>query len=446
MKNRRILVVGSVIVIAMLVVLVFGFNHHKETRNYQKVTTNLQHSWLHGHDLYFSSGSFFAKYSLANGKIERLSDYLYIHSGVTALSWSTNAVVFQTNPGPTDRDDITTAATQLGVQADAPHWWRYDFTTKQYQLLNFAGIDSCTSMIQISDNLLACVQLQIADSSANQVTLFNISDKSAKKLASSEDHISDITSSGNTIFYVLTRLSGKQSLRSVSLSGSQDKKIYESDGTISYQVYEDGTLLVNETPATATQADATEGHTSDTPVAITQKIVLLRGQQVLLDKKINSLPVTLYADGSNKAVFSSQDGSISTVDSQGIHRISGPTEKPLVSGDFLFKLESKFWVVGLENTLASWPATPHPKNYRPIDKYDVRKDSDPNGNWWLDVADLNAPAVNLYLTDTPSSQQEAAVGDTLEKEGFWPSEFNFNWVVDGADYNTPISPKASIIQ
>ncbi len=132
----------------------------KDSRDYSEITSNLQNSWLHNESVYFFSGSFFAKYNLENNKISRLSDYLNIKGGISSVSWDADSVVFQTNPRETDRDDVTTIAQQFNEKPFLPHWWQYDFQTKQYQLLDFAGINACSSLVQINDKLLACAMPQ----------------------------------------------------------------------------------------------------------------------------------------------------------------------------------------------------------------------------------------------------------------------------------------------
>jgi hypothetical protein len=443
MINKRLLkILVLLLVVFVAVVLVYGHVNKKENRTFHRLTTNLQHFWLHGSDVYFYSGSFFAKYNLQTNQVVRLSDYLDIQGGISSVDWGTDAVVFQTNPSANNRDDVTTAASQLGLQPYEPHWWRYSFNDTQYQLLNFSGINDCSSLIQINHSLLACAKPQSSGSQSYQLNLFDVSSLTSKKLANSDDTIGGLATDGKNIFYTVTRLSGKQTLNEVNLSSQKVSELYRGDGTITYRAYTNDTLLINDVPVS--NPGQTDSHADETPlIASSQKLVSLNNGGVVFTKNFRSLPISFYEDG-GRAHISSLDGSIKYVEGNNLKQQFGTAAQPLKQGSFLFSYGGSLYMIGVDGILSSWPKLNN--SHKDSSEFNISQDNDPTGNSWIDNESGGVRDAYLFRNDVSSSQQEQQVGANLEARGFWASEFNFNWVVDGADYHTPVAPKAIIIQ
>jgi hypothetical protein len=450
MANRRKL--AALLVLAILAVIFFALGgsfvgNQKEDRPLSKVTSNLQLSWLHGNDLYFFTGSFFAKYNLNQNKIERLSDYLDIRSGINSASWSRDSVVFLTSPGDKDRDDVTTAAGQLGEKPYGSHWWKYDFTTRQYQLLEFAGIDKCDAVIQVSSGLLACAASKSGDGSATEVKLFDIQNKNAKTLAYSDDQISNISADGNSVFYIVNGLGGKQTLKAASVSSKENKTLYESGGQLAYYAYPNNEVLVDETQRANPGSEPNVEDETGAPTETSHKLTLFSAAKDVFSKKLKSLPISFYADPAGRVLVSSIDGTIYTVKDSKLQQLSKQSKQQLSQGDFLFKSSGRFYVLGNDYVLSSYPKKEQPAGYRAPESFDITKDNDPSGNSTIDEpGESGTRDAYLFLENVGSSEQELAVGNNLESRGFRPSEFRFKWIVDGVDFNAPIRPKAVIIR
>ena len=444
-KKKFGLAVVLVITACVLVVVSFLVFGQKEDRPYTKVTSNLQNPWLHEDDIYYYTGSFFAKYNLSDGSIKRLSDYLYINSGISFVSWGKDSVVFQTNPQETDRDDVTTASQNLGAKRLLPHWWRYDFTSRQYQLLDFAGIDNCQTLVQLSSVLLGCIQEGGLGDYSSKVSLFDLSKKTSRKIVESDNTIQNLSLLGNSLFYTLTSLGGHQSVESVNVSSLDKKLIYSSKETIgSYVPLGSGGVLINEV-ASKKPDDSSHQHEDGAPKDLSQKLILIRGEKEVFDKKIGNYPVTMYANSKNQFLISSLDGSVNKLSGKNIAQIGKPTKKPLGFGDFLFKVNNVFFVIKSDGALLSSPPS-HTNKARSPASFVLGKDNAQDGSSWIDVEEGGARGAYLFSNNISSSNQELAIGNHLEKSGFRPSEFRFEWVADGVDFHAPIRPKAIVIR
>jgi hypothetical protein len=441
-----VVLTSGVVLLALAWVVISHFN--KPQRHFSEVTENLQSSWLHDGQLYYYTGSFFAKYDTSTGSISRLSDYLIIQNGISLPNWTPDAVVFQTNPASGDRDDVTTAAQQLGAKQYQSHWWRYDFQTKQYQLIALPGADTCEEVTQVSSSLLACAAPQSSGSSSMTLKILDLGSGSSRTLFSTDDDISNITSDSRNVYFVVTKLSGVQSLHSVSYSASPvHKELFSGDGQLTYYSYGEGRILIDD--ASNDTKSAKTGNTAEVsqqPFSAKQKLVLMNGGKTTFTKKIKSLPVSLFSDAAGNALFSSLDGSVSSVSGDGIKVLVKPASPVLKNGDFLFSAGDKLYNLGVNRKLYSSPGTPRGDNSKYPSSFNSVADNDPSGNSFINRLGNGQWNVYMYIPDVSSSQQQLAIGTMLEKKGFKPSEFNFTWVVDGADFNTPVSPNAIIIK
>lgn len=442
MINKR---VRLLLLLSLIVLVFFGYlglsKTKKEDRNYNQATSNLQQPWLSDDSVYFYTSSFFARYNLKTLQVERLSDYLYMANSPTGLSWSSDGVVFQSSPSSANRDDITTASQQLGVAPYVQHWWRYDFKLKQYQLLYFSDIDRCASLYQIDDENMACIKP--GTGGANELGVYNTSNKSYKKLFTSDDSISSLSASGNTLYFVQTSLDNQDTLKSVDTGSGTTSEVYKSDGKISFMLGDNRTILISVArPGTQKPSAVSTETISQKLEKATYRIVFFQDNQKTLDKKVNSLPITLYKDGSS-LMISSLDGSVKSVDQNGIKTISKPTKKALDPGDFLFQKDGNIFVLKANgNLLYTGPTSPQ----RDPSTFNISQGNASSGNSWVDNVENGYRQVFLYLGNVPSSKQQLDVGNNLEKQGFWPSEFNVKWVLDGPDFHAPIKPRAVLIK
>ena len=448
MSRKRLLLSLSTILI-LLGGAYLAYGYFKPTREYGDVTSNLQNAYLMDDALYFYNGSFFARYNTAKNTVDRLGDYMFIKNGISNLSWSPDAVVFQSNPQTQDRDDITTAAASLGEKQYNPHWWKYNFNDKQYQLLNFSDIDDCESLVQVNAVELACSKEQSPGSITNDLATYNISSKSSKKILSSDETLSSLSASKDVIYYLETRLSGAQTLKSVSLKSSKSNSLYQGEGQLSYVVGANGSVLINDggDESIAKIADESDSHADEASAkSSSQKIVLIEGGGVVLEKDIKSMPVLVFSNSSGQMMYSSLDGSVNEVTSDGIETLDKAPKNPLETGDRLYKINERLFVVSTNDDLLTSPHDLVGVSRRDPQSFDSVKDNDNNSDWWIDSTDMDNPGGYLYSESTPTSAQQLEIDKWLLQRRFWPSEFSFTWVADGAGFNAPISPRFVIIQ
>lgn len=447
--NKKRLVVVIVILFVLLAGGYLAYSQLKPTREYGDVTSNLQNAYLMDDALYFYNGSFFARYNTAKNSVDRLSDYLFVQSGIDNISWSPDAVVFQTNPQTKDRDDITTAAASLGDKQHAPHWWKYDFNSRQYQLLYFADIDSCENLVQINESELACSKEQSPGSTTSELAIYDTSSKSSKKLLSTDDSISDIFAAKDSVYYLETRLSGAQSLKSVGVKSLKSTTLYEGEGRLTYTVGSNGNVLINDKgkDSVSNRQDENDSHADEANATSTsQKIVLIEGGGVVLEKSIKSLPVQVFSSASGQMMYSSLDGSVKEVTSDGVETLDKAPKNPLETGDRLYKINERLFVVSANSDLLTSPADLVGSTHRDPQSFDAVKDNDNNSDWWIDSTDMSSPGGYLYSESSPTGAQQLEIDKWLQERRFWPSEFNFTWVADGADFHAPINPRSVIIR
>lgn len=444
-KQKRYLVLSLLLLVVVVCGgLLFNYINRKDERSYHKLTSNLQSYWLHNDDVYYYTGSFFAKYNLKNDSITQLSDYLFINSGINSVNWQDTSVVFQTNPQGSDIDDVTVASKNLGVKPDIPHWWKYDFNLKQYQLLNFDNIDSCTILVQINPQLLACTQPGELGNYSTKVLLFDLSKRSAKTIVSSDNTISNLSFFNNQLVYQQTSLGGKDSLYDIDLNTLKGHLVYKSDANIAqYEVGNNNTILVNEitrdNKSTSGKTNETEAQTN-----LSQKIKLLKDGKTVVDSGAGGYPINLYKDLGGNTLFSSLDGSVNSVNEKGVQQLYRPTKETLGPESYLFTNNRQVYYIDQKNDFYSTKKITQPNNYRLESAFNFSSDNDPNGRFWLDKSENGKRGVYLFTPNTNSTQQQKLVGDYLSGKGFKPSEFSFSWVI--GDDSISINPQAVVVR
>lgn len=450
-NNRTIPIIGGLLVVVLAATaLIVALTHNSSVdRQYKYVTQNLQNAAQQGDELSFYSGSFFARYDLINHRFERLSDYLYIDGGINTVGWGSDAVVFQANPSQSTRDDITTAAQQLGVDPYTPHWWRYSFTQKQYQLLDLAGIQSCTQLLPVDNTHLACVQPQAAGNYATQLSVYDTAAKTSKKLVSSQDKISQLSVAGGRVYYIVTDFAGDERVESVATSTPGGQVQYRSKLHIAgYLAGSSNQLLVNEVPRLKEQDKKESAKQGDIGnKAISQKVLLVVGGETKSSVSVEAVTVNLYEDSSTKSLaFGTTSGAVYGVTGGSLKQLQPNAKTALANSDLLFSRGTQIYVLKTDYTLTSSPEIPRPAGKKLEQQFKPFDDNPDSGDSWIDEAKNGQREALIYLNNVPSSQQQLAVGQNLEQKGFIPSEFNLSWVLTGAGFNVPIAPKAVLIR
>jgi hypothetical protein len=229
----------------------------------------------------------------------------------------------------------------------------------------------------------------------------------------------------------------------VSLPSAANKELFSSKNQLAYYAYGGGKVLVNELSARTGEIE--DSHEEALSSATSkQKLVLLENGKITLDKNIKLPPISFFSNTSKDILFSSLDGSISSVSDEGIKTVVKPAEPLLVGGDLLFQASNKLYVISPGGELLSSPATPRKGKYP--SSFSTKSDNDKMGNSFIDVASGGLQSVYIFVPNVSSSQQELAVGTMLEQKGFKASEFNFAWKVDSVGFQAPITPNAIIIK
>lgn len=447
-KNLYILIVIFLSIIAFVALFSRGQSAPKQVREYRQVTSNMQNYWLKDSDVYFFGGSFFARYDLSQNKVVRLSDYLFIKSGINSVSWRPGSVIFQTNPSVGERDDITTATERLGEKPYLPHWWRYDFQLRQYQLLDFAGISNCDYLVEVSPSMLGCSRPKTQGSNLSKLSVYNLSNKSVRDYSVGDGRISKLAANGNTLYYLKKSLGGKQSIESIDLSSGTKQLLLSTKRDInSFVVNDSGSVLIKEVNKTKGGGNANDSHRDSTTSGATkQQLTIVNNKgRVIISKKLRELPLNIYSNASS-FFFSSLDGSSSEISKDGIKQLVGPAKTELPQGSFVFVNNGRSYAIDPDYYLFSSSKIVKPKGYRSEGDFQLFNDNADSGNSWISDPENGSRETFLYLSNVGSSQQELAVGNDLESKGFWPSEFNFKWVVDGIEINVPINPNAVIVR
>ena len=441
MRSRKYLVVFFILIVVVLLV-VFWMLHRtpKVERLYSKLTSNVQDAGLFDNELYYFTGSFFAKYNFNDRKIIQLSDWLDIKDGSSNINWNKNAVVFSTKPAPGTRDDITTAASQLGADPSSSHWWRYDFTTKQYQLLDFAGIDGCTSLIQINNDSLLCQKASGDGNTVNEVYLFDLGSRSSNKVFSTKDTIGRLSAYGKDFGFIVTTLGGKQRVYQGDLITKKPKQIYLAKGDVSYKLGGEGQALISNTKEKIKGEDSHKEEDKTSKAMVNYELYFVQNGTLVNLGKVKAPLLTLYRN--NGLFASSINGSVYELKNDKLELIEGPSKETLDAGAFIFSVDGESLL--LQNGVLSTEEVVE-LNTRSASEYNPKEDADLTGNSWIDNS-VDPLAAYLYLPNVKSSDQQALVGKHLSSRGFVPAEFNLTWVVDGFDFHTPIKPNAISIR
>lgn len=193
--------------------------------------------------------------------------------------------------------------------------------------------------------------------------------------------------------------------------------------------------------------DENDSHADEANATSTsQKIVLIEGGGVVLEKSIKSLPVQVFSSASGQMMYSSLDGSVKEVTSDGVETLDKAPKNPLETGDRLYKINERLFVVSANSDLLTSPADLVGSTHRDPQSFDAVKDNDNNSDWWIDSTDMSSPGGYLYSESSPTGAQQLEIDKWLQERRFWPSEFNFTWVADGADFHAPINPRSVIIR
>ena len=429
--NRRkyIIVISFLILCAVIVILIIGLTNKPgtEERQYHYLSKNLQDNWLSKNEIFFYTGSFFAKYNLDSHKITRLSDYLYIDGGIISPSWNQDSIIFQSSPSSGVVDFLSTSSDKLNYNPNTPHWWKYDFNQKKLFLLSPNKFDNCTSLEEINGEYLCLSEEE--NNGKNLLTLYNLPRNQKNVLVKSGETINGLSIQNNQLYYITSNLKGEQSLHSIV--GKRSEVIYKSSGLIrTFQAKDSSHIaivssdLINDNGKGS--ADSTRGKLTN------QKITLLENKKVIYQETYNKPNSYSYKDVVGAIYISFSDSSIykADFDKKTIKNTFLPSKEAQDNTNYVFSYKNQLFLIDLNNALFSSKKYKKPELYRDEQNFDVNNDNDINALFWIGPSQEGARGVKLHDSSISFNTYAEQLDTLLKNEYFEPSEFNLFWIPD----------------
>lgn len=441
-KRYSIFFVALLLVICGVLFLTRKPKYEVATYGFSKIHNNIQFPWQNGDSVYFFSGSLFAKYNLADNSVTRLSDYLLINQDIDSIKWSEKSVLFRSKTSTKAYDDLSLSLAGLGASKADMYWWRYDFASKTYQLLQLPGIEDCQDLFPYSETSFVCLPLDTNSQQSKKITLLAAGAAPAE-LYSGDSTIHDGDLAGNTFYFVSKSFSGKDTLSNIDLVSKQKTDIFESKGAIlSYKSNANGTVLavwkeLSQRPDP--NAEPHDNQESDHHVALLEK------GKVSDDQTISASRLNTSRIG----------GDLFIVEAGGaVHQADGGKLKQIIKEDlsqtkdvrYFVKNNSDFYFVTSQNALLSTKDLA-PSSLRSLSTFDSEADNDPDSGLFINTPDENGKTlVQFYDASRPFSEQALVVEKILKEDFFEPSMFRFVWSLNSTSNEVPVAPKASVLK
>ncbi len=455
--NKKIIVAILFFIIAGGVIgLLITKQKPVEKTPLSNVSSNVFFPWYHNNDMYYFTGSSFAKYDLTNNKTTRLSNFMYINSELSSVSWTEKSVLFNVPEVKDDMfsqavnqfrphgdDDITSAPISLS-SADN-HWWRYDLTTNELQLLFFSGADECTT-IQENEGYIVCSRPYRGSQLETEIKTYNIATGELNTAFINKSPVYDIDIRNGKLYYISSDLQGVESIHTRSLNAPEkENTVYTSKETIvSFVVTQnDDKLLVQEVKKTKNSSDihSDHDHSNTSTEPISQDLLLLSAKdgKKIANTSIES-PMGELGANKNTLYFSSANGVVIESVNDTLEKSDSINEPPsgLIT---VFKNAQYVYAISNEGTFYTTYQGGTPESDSTFTAM-----GDDAGSFYIDnTDDQDQTPVYLYDATKGFIANSETVSQFLISKGFDPNVFNLGWVIDSTANEIPLDQPVKIL-
>lgn len=395
--------------------------------DFQEIGTNIQQSELIDNELFFFTGSSFAKFDIKTGKTTALSSYFYTPGVVTVQQWSKKSVLFSTN-GNSTTDIFGLAVGRSINNPTSHHWWRYDFTTNQLQLLDFKGASACKWVFE-NNSKLYCIAPALSSNHNFVVSVYDLGTSEHTELTRIDKKIDNAELKKGKLYLSETAVDGTSSITSLDLQTHNTNPLYKGRKTLGF--VSDGTyILAAESPSLNGVSQNKREHDANSGGYTV--LYLIDSHGVVVQKmNIGSVDGQL-SDDSGTLEFVSTNGTIYMVGGSHISA-SAIAEGGLV---YLWEQGSDFYYVDGENNIFSNRNVTEAKNGK---DFDESENTAPN-TFYVNNEDSSKNTVYINDSSLDFSQNAAGVASWLTTRGYDPNQFYFNWeIIPTLDESTAAS-------
>lgn len=436
--RKFLLLIPILLIITLLVALLHKPGTTVINGQFYRLARNIQQADMLNGQEYFFTGSSFAKLDIRTGKTTLLSNYFNTNGTIVVNSWSKNSVIFNT-AGVDANDIFGQTATRAGLDPTSNHWWRYDFTNNQLELLDFDAASSCSSINELGNSLYCFAQYQ-GSTHEYELYSYNLSNNTQQSLKHFDIPVSSVLAVNNSLYFVTTQLSGAQTLNAYDTGTNTTSVIYSSKEVLDYEANKSEVLL-NESPLVNSQStnNRSINTTATTPIA-NQKLILLDGS----NEKIASISLP---NTTPRGQFSSSDASLDfTIPSGAFYDATGKTIKPYtinrVNTVLVWLINGKTYYI---DNVDAFYSQSMGTSLKAADSFVETTNTYPNTFY---VSQLENGQNIVYLNDNSKSFNGNAqeVHDFLYKSGYDPNQFNFNWQIINTGSNTTDYENVAILK
>jgi hypothetical protein len=438
MRQRVILVFG---VFLLLVIAMFFLTKHTPVQQipepFYKDASSLQQPTIIGNQAYYFTGSSFAKLDLASGQTHRLSDYFYSQGAVNVSSWTDHSVLFSTS-GTSDSDTFGQVILRAGHanSSNSSYWWRYDFQTRQLQLLDFRGAQDCASFSEVGQSLV-CLMPHSGSTHSYDFYGYSLDSHTWQKIRSVSQTVSSPSSVGNDLFYVTTDLSGRQSLWSLDVASANNTLVYSSGRVFSYTA-DSSRVLLDEAPL-PDAGSAGNAAISTGGAKVSQKLLLISTAGKVLKQVGLSGGTGQFMKTSGSLSYTLKDGNI-FIAANGKNSIKQYLiDQPNIASAWQNNGNTYFF-----DTKSNLMSTKKLSSLKGPDSFIEVYNVEPN-TFYINV--VNGGQNTVYLNDSskPFVANADGVAVWLNSIGFDPNQFSFGWQLLNVADESAITSNSAIL-
>lgn len=429
MKNARLtlLAVGLISLLGFFIIILH--RPAKVADVFQKAGSNLQQPTLIGNDLYFFTGSSFARFDTQTNRSTLLSSYFYTQGEITVGSWSNNSVLFAT--AGTAADDIFgSALSASGKDPSSTHWWRYDFNQHAMELLDFKGADTCVNVVEVTPKLY-CFAPYLASAHNYSLLSYDLGSHVSNAAIRTTTPVSSVTARGKNIYYLTTALNGSQSLSVYDTSSKSARVLIKSKDKLSYVVANDQNVLLQQSPLANNLPVQSRDHSdTSTPTTGHQSLILLNSASKIT-AKVNANGQAGKLSESGNSLVSARSGNLYIANKNSIKTYATKLQDIALA----WKIDDNIFYLDADNNLlVNKHVTPLKSGY----DFNPADNAGPKSFYVSEV--VNNRNVT-YVNDSSKDFAGNALGvdSFLKTRGYDPSQFNFDWNILNVSSSTSLA-------